>query len=82
MVGTTSVAFLGMPCLTNHLLLTTLIGDTMPMLAAAEASQDVPSVAMNMVATSLASEEVQDSKVAILHGMYSHSKNCSNVWLF
>jgi hypothetical protein len=40
-----------------------------PTLAAAEASQDVPSVATDMVATSLASEEVQDSKVAILRGM-------------
>jgi hypothetical protein len=30
MVGTASVASLGMLCLTNHLLLTTLAGDTMP----------------------------------------------------
>jgi hypothetical protein len=69
MVGAASVASLGMPRLTNHLLLTTLAGDTAPMLAAAEASQDVPSMATDMVATSLASEEVQDSEVAILRGM-------------
>jgi hypothetical protein len=58
-----------MPCLTNHLLLTTLTGDTAPMLTAAEASQNVPSVATDMVATSPASKEVQDSEVAILYGM-------------
>jgi hypothetical protein len=69
MVGTASVASLGMPCLTNHLLLITLAGDTAPMLATAEASQDVPFMAMDMVATFPASEEVQDSRVAILCGM-------------
>jgi hypothetical protein len=47
-----------MPHLTNHLLLTTLAGDIVPTLAAAEASQNVPFVATDMVATSLASEEV------------------------
>jgi hypothetical protein len=69
MVGAASVASLGMPCLTNYLLLTTLADDTVPMLAAAEASQDVPSAAMDMVATFPASKEVQDNEVAVLHGM-------------
>jgi hypothetical protein len=69
MVSTASVASLGMPHLTNHLLLTTLAGDTAPILATAKASQDVPSAATNMVATSPASKEVQDSEVAVLHGM-------------
>jgi hypothetical protein len=53
-----SVASSGMPQLTNNLLLTALADDTTLMLAIAEASQDSAPVAMDVVTTSLASEEV------------------------
>jgi hypothetical protein len=68
MAATPSVASSGMPQLTNNLLLTALTDDTTLMPAIAEASQDSAPVAMDMVTTSLASEEVQDSEIAILCG--------------
>jgi hypothetical protein len=68
MAAAPSVASSGMPQLTNDLLLTALTDDTTLMPATAEASQDSAPVAMDMVTTSLASEEVQDSEIAILCG--------------
>jgi hypothetical protein len=62
MAAAASMASSGMSRLTNHLLLTALAGDT------AEASQDSASVTTDMVATSPASEEAQDSEVSILRG--------------